>query len=491
MPKISVIMSTYNRAASFLRKAIDSVLGQTYGDFELWVVDDCSPDNTEEVVKSYAAKDPRVKYLRLDKNSGSDTKPKNLGIQKSSGQYLAYVDDDVELFPYHLELLVSKLEGNPEIDFVYSDMSIWYPDEPGKKDDPAIAMDYNGQFLMKRNYIDTSEVMHKRELAFAVGGFDESLPKFIDWNMWVRMAKWGARFQRVPVITVRYASHKKSKSQTVETQAYVDPATGMTFPVPTFDPVGCPVFLPNLGENIAEMQPRVAIFTLTYERLDYTKRMWKSLKSSTKYPFTWFVVDNGSRDGTVEWLKHLEQVEAGNIVVVYNEKNAGITGASNQALDMIRDVIGNPTQIIIKVDNDCEFMTKNWLEDLVELWMRNHRLYMSPYPEGLVSNPGGAPRTGVGYIDRFMVEITKHIGGLLSFSDARLYKDFRWSDQFLHGNQDSEISRYATAHGFMPCYISKHRIMHMDTTAGQQAKFPDYFERRKKEKTATKSEDVQ
>lgn len=472
-PKVSVIISTFNRADK-LKRAIESVVAQTVHDWECIVVDDCSGDNTQEVVNSF--KDERIFYHRLKENSGSDTHPKNVGIMASEGEYLAYLDDDNEFHPYHLEVLLKAFEKNPKLDLVYCDMWIYDEDKPESAGFQAIHFDYDAQFLLNRNYIDTSEVMHKRDLAFAVGGFDETLPKFIDWNMWVRMAKWGAKIQRVPVIATNYYVHTTQKSKKVETKSWYDSELGMTMFEPTFDPAGCYIYLPYLGNNrVDEILPSVAIFTITYDRLEYTKRMAASLKKSTKYPAYWCVFDNGSKDGTPEWLVQTTRYVSG---AGYNK---GLTFASNYLLDMMTEKI--KPKIIIKVDNDCEFKTFGWLEDFVDLWKRNHKLYMSPYPEGLVQNPGGGARVGHAYIGPYFVEVAQHVGGLCAFVDARAYEVFRWQDKFLHGMQDAEASRAFREMGYMPCYIPRHRVMHIDTTEGQHKKYPEYFERRKKEKT--------
>jgi len=92
-PKISIILSTYNRK-NLLKKAIKSVLLQTFKDFELIVVDDCSTDKTQELVKNFKSKDKRIKYFRMKKNFGNDSQPKNVGILKSEGEYIAFLDDD-------------------------------------------------------------------------------------------------------------------------------------------------------------------------------------------------------------------------------------------------------------------------------------------------------------------------------------------------------------------------------------------------------------
>lgn len=485
-PKVSIITSTYNRGKTYLPKAIRSVLRQSFKDFEHIIVDDCSTDETEKIVEAFA--DPRIKYIRLPKNSGSDTKPKNTGILASEGKYICYLDDDCSFRRDHVKVLYEFLENHKEIDVAYGDF--WIIDE-SKKDDlgqPGVRMDFDTQFLMIRNFIDTSVVMHRREAVFDVGGWDETLPKFVDWNLWTRMTKAGKRFKRIPLIITDYVAHENTKSNKVKTKMYFHGGIGQYVFEPTFDPTGCKIFLPYLGEKKTELEPKVAVFTLTYDRLDYTKRMIKSLRSSTEYPFDWFVVDNGSTDGTVAWLKTQDAK------VIYNKENKGISKASNQAIDEIKK---GDYQIIIKVDNDCEFMTKGVIEYIVDFWKRNHMIYVSPYPEGLVHNPGGAPRVGHGFVgdkewggDKMIyIEVTEHIGGLFAAIDAKAYDSFRWKDKFLHGNQDREASVEFRRQGYMPCYIPEQRICHMDTTLVQHEVYKDYFERRKSEKM-TRVEDL-
>jgi glycosyltransferase involved in cell wall biosynthesis len=481
---VSCIMSTYNRADKFLADAINSVIAQQYKKWELIVVDDCSTDGTEKLVRSYMKDDVRIRYIKLDQNSGSDCKPKNVGVESSIGEYIAYIDDDCEWYPNHLQILVDAIEADKKnIDAVYCDFELVDPSgvNPVQR---GIAMDFDPQFLFRRNYIDTNNVLHKTHLAFAVGGFDQSLPKFIDWNMWVRMVKWGAKFVRVPVIATKYKYHEGSKSNRVKTKSYRDPKTGMTMFEPTFNPSGCEIYLHYLRDNkcfYTEKYPNIAIYTITYDRVEYTREMWETLQESTMCPFDWYVWDNGSTDQTREFLSGALN-NNGEMEVTYSPDNKGLTIASNALLDRI---MSQNYQIVIKVDNDAKFLTKGWLDEIVELWKCNHMLYMSPYPEGLVANPGGAPRVGTAFIGDTLVEVTMHIGGFVAAVDARAYQDFRFSDQFLHGNQDSEASKAFRDLGYMPCYIPKHRVLHNDSTAGQVKKYPKYFERRKQEKTTT------
>lgn len=110
--EISVILTTYNRA-EVLKRAIRSVLNQTYKDFELVIIDDCSQDNTEETVKSF--NDKRIIYFKTPQNYGSSG-ARNFGFRKSTGKYIAYLDDDNEFLPEFLSETVALLKtSSPEI----------------------------------------------------------------------------------------------------------------------------------------------------------------------------------------------------------------------------------------------------------------------------------------------------------------------------------------------------------------------------------------
>src|SRR4030065_2324353 len=97
MSQVSVIIPTYNRA-NFLKKAIKSVLHQTFKDFELIVVDDGSSDNTKEIVSRFIKDGAKIKYI-YQKNSGGTSNPRNVGIAHASGYYLAFLDSDDQWLP--------------------------------------------------------------------------------------------------------------------------------------------------------------------------------------------------------------------------------------------------------------------------------------------------------------------------------------------------------------------------------------------------------
>ncbi|MFA6407398.1 MAG: glycosyltransferase [Candidatus Paceibacterota bacterium] len=114
VPKVSVIIPTYN-ASRFLHRTIKSVLNQTFHNFELIIVDDCSQDNTQEIIDFFKNEDKRTKSIFLEKNSGGPAFPKNIGLSIAQGNYIAYLDHDDEWLPQKLERQLELVESLEDI----------------------------------------------------------------------------------------------------------------------------------------------------------------------------------------------------------------------------------------------------------------------------------------------------------------------------------------------------------------------------------------
>lgn len=114
---ISVIIPTYNRD-QLIRNAVQSVINQTYTNWELIIVDDGSTDKTREVVSEYIEKDPRIRYFY--KENGGQGSARNLGIRESKGDYIAFLDSDDEWEKTKLEKQIKILENNSNVDFCYT-----------------------------------------------------------------------------------------------------------------------------------------------------------------------------------------------------------------------------------------------------------------------------------------------------------------------------------------------------------------------------------
>jgi glycosyltransferase involved in cell wall biosynthesis len=123
MPKVSVIIPTYN-AANWLKQSIDSVLRQIFTDYELIIIDDGSTDDTSSIVKSFD--DKRIRYFH--KANGGVASARNMGLDKATGEYIAFLDSD-DLWPEsYLEVIVLALEKASDYGLAYTAMTVSYPD---------------------------------------------------------------------------------------------------------------------------------------------------------------------------------------------------------------------------------------------------------------------------------------------------------------------------------------------------------------------------
>lgn len=214
MPKVSVIIPTYNRA-EFLRFAITSVLNQTFQDFEIIVVDDASIDNTEDVVRSLS--DKRISYFRHGANKGNAA-TRNTGIRNSSGHYIALLDDDDEWLPSKLEKQVRLLDSSPPIvGGVYTGFVVI--DKASGKMVERVTPTKRGSIfneLLIQNWVGTSStVLLRRECFDKVGLFDEGLASGVDYDMWIRIAK-EFQFEFIEGPLVKYFNHENQLSNNYE-----------------------------------------------------------------------------------------------------------------------------------------------------------------------------------------------------------------------------------------------------------------------------------
>jgi len=194
--KVNVVIPTYNRA-HLIRKAVQSVLDQSYQDFEIIIVDDASTDNTEEAVRSL--KDERIRYIRHEKNKGAGA-ARNTGIRAANGEYIAFQDSDDEWLPEKLEKQMKVFENAPpEVGVVYT--GFWRIEKNKKNYIPSSwIIQKNGNIhkeLLKGNFIGTPATLIKRECFKKVGLFEEYIPAREDWELWIRISKY-YEFKYIP-----------------------------------------------------------------------------------------------------------------------------------------------------------------------------------------------------------------------------------------------------------------------------------------------------
>lgn len=199
-PLVSVVIATYNMGL-YLPEAVRSVLGQTWRNFELIVIDDGSEDDTEAQIQP-CLNDSRLRYIRQE-NQGQP-RAKNAGISEAKGDFIAFCDADDLWAPDKLAVQIPAF-ADPEVGVVYSEVN--YMDENGHIiDKEAVEGRYSGtvtNHLVLSNIVPFGTAVIRRECVERDGVFDETLPMGIDWDLWLRYSvNW--KFQYIPQETYTY-----------------------------------------------------------------------------------------------------------------------------------------------------------------------------------------------------------------------------------------------------------------------------------------------
>jgi len=207
-PMVSVVIPVYNDE-KYIRESVESALNQEYKNLEVIVVDDGSSDLTPKILQNFGG---RIHYIRQE-NSGTAA-ALNKGIQKAKGQLIAWLSSDDLFLPKKIKHQVDRFSESPSLALVYTDwIMIDYCGEQMKVVHcPCPPAERFVIEMLKKNFLNGSSVIIRRECFEKVGYFDETLPTDSDGDMWFRMLKNGCRFGQVPIPLIKYRWHSGNLS---------------------------------------------------------------------------------------------------------------------------------------------------------------------------------------------------------------------------------------------------------------------------------------
>lgn len=209
MPTVSIVLPTYN-GVKYLKESIESVLHQTFNDFELIIVDDCSTDDTLIVANDYAKKDSRIKIIHNEINKKLP-ESLNIGFREAKGEYLTWTSDDNIMKPDMLETLVSRMKDDHSLGFVYGDI---------------IPIDEKGKIMVNCGYINgevddiyvrnpfSACFMYTREVYEAVGEYKKETFLYEDYDYWIRIYEAGFGMFHIKKKMYYYRFHEGSLTST-------------------------------------------------------------------------------------------------------------------------------------------------------------------------------------------------------------------------------------------------------------------------------------
>ena len=207
MAKISIVLPTCN-GEKYINKAIDSICTQTFSDWELLIVNDCSTDNTSKIVKEYLKKDSRIKLIN---NSINQRLPKslNIGFNQATGEFLTWTSDDNVYFDNAIEKMYEFLVSNKQYPMVCTSME--YIDENGNR--TGRCMKYDEQYMYYNDCVGAC-FMYRKEVIDCIGEYDTNRFLVEDYDYWMRVLLNCGKIGFINEILYSYRRHSRSLTNT-------------------------------------------------------------------------------------------------------------------------------------------------------------------------------------------------------------------------------------------------------------------------------------
>lgn len=340
-PLVSIIMPVYNRV-NIIPTAIYSVLQQTYKNFELIIIDDGSTDDTVNQIKFFD--DDRIKVLQNKEQKGVSYS-RNKGLAHSKGKYIMYLDSDNDWDERYIQATVGAFTKLDDADAVYSGQLIYSGNRNNLESIRFAAL--NKSLLQNKNYVDLNAYAHTRKMYEEYGGFDESLRRYVDWDLILNYAS-KAKTYSVPIILSNYYYQITGNaiSDNHNLASVLDDVIAKN-----------EERIKDHKENL-ELTRGVSIIIPSYNSLEDLTECVDSILDLNNNLIEIVIVDNNSEENVKEYLAELEKDNK--IKLILNNRNFGFTYAVNQGIEM-----ANPENDIVLLNNDA-ILTENSIEYLQE-----------------------------------------------------------------------------------------------------------------------------
>jgi len=372
-PKISIVVPVYNPDKQLLIKCIESVISQSYTNWELCLADDKSTEeHVREVLEFYRAKDKRIKSVFLEKN-GHISAASNSALELATGEWIALLDHDDELHQHALYHVVSAINERPETEFIYSDED--KINKQGKRIDPHFKSDWNLDLLYSQNFVSHLGV-YKANIVKKIGGFRLGYEGSQDYDLLLRYSREinHANIVHIPKVLYHWRMVEGSTALSSSEKSYTTDS-GIKALQSHFNALNKSVIVEQgKHENIYKVnwpsinhksvEPLVSLIMPTYNGYEITKQAIDSILKKTTYSnYEILLVDNNSDDPKA--LAYFEELNFHEKVSVLRYPYAFNFSAINNfaAKQANGDVIG-------LINNDVEVITGDWLIEMVSNALR-------------------------------------------------------------------------------------------------------------------------
>jgi len=388
-PRISIVTPVYNGEEGHLRACIESILGQSYDNWEMCLADDASSNpKIRAILNEYRQKDNRIKTVFLSTNQGI-AEATNSAVLLATGDFVGFLDHDDELTHDALLEVVRAVNVNEGADLLYSDEC--FIDEAGNFKGAHFKPDFSPDLLLNHNYI-THFLVIKKELLEKAGSLSSTLDGAQDYDLVLRTTELASRIVHIPQTLYRWRMHSASTASDPESKSYADKAgkRALEDALERRDIAGKVYFgdrrfYYRVKRDI-KINPLVSIIIPFCDQPDYLRTCVESILEKTswsKYEIIG-ISNNSSKDDTFALMDELAKKDKRVKFVVYDFpfnyskiNNFGVEQAEGEH--------------IVLMNNDVEIIHNDWLETLLEHSQRPEvgavgaKLY---YPDDTIQHAG-------------------------------------------------------------------------------------------------------
>ena len=357
-PKISVIVPMYNTKEKYLKELIDSLIGQTYSNWELCLAD--GSNEKREYVESLVKQDNRIKYKFLNENKGI-SENSNEALKLATGEYIALLDHDDILPIFSLYEIVKAINENKEAEFIYTDEDKLLEEKENRMS-PHFKQDYAPDTLMSYNYICHFSIF-KKSLMDRLGGFRKEFDGSQDYDLIFRATEQANKIIHIPKILYHWRMNVDSVALSADAKPYAYEAAKKVITA-HLERIGVKAKVEDATirgtYKIAyevNGEPKVSIIILNKDHKKDLKRCINSIiKKSTYTNYEIIIVENNSNTKEIfKYYKELEKNEKIKIVK-YEEREFNYSKLNNFG---VKNATG---EYLVLLNNDTKIITSNWIE---------------------------------------------------------------------------------------------------------------------------------
>jgi glycosyltransferase involved in cell wall biosynthesis len=363
-PMVSLVMPVYNPPVEFLREAVESVRAQIYPHWELCIADDASTDKeVQQIIREYAAGDPRIKTVFLGTNSGI-CGASNAALELVTGDWVGLFDHDDVLDPSALFEVARQIRRSPDAKLIYSDED--KIDEQGSHYGPYFKPDWNLALFHSHNLI-THLGVYRTDLVRELEGFRSGFEGAQDYDLALRFTEKikPEQIVHIPRVLYHWRAHRQSTADETSGAKPYAMLNGRKALQEHIDRSGLDGDVELIGHGfrvryrLPDPAPMVSLIIPTRDRVDLIRRCVDTLLDQTDYPsFEIIIVDNGSTEqATLDFFE--EAGSRDNVRVLRIDGPFNFARLNNEAVRIARG------ELIGLLNNDLEVMEAGWLKEMV------------------------------------------------------------------------------------------------------------------------------